>query len=170
VIIETPLVERVFIGIDNGVSGSIGILSDNGRARWFSIPVRNELSYTKTKKFINRVDLPALTIAFNAEVPLDADIICRIERPMVNPTRFNATLSAMRALEATQIFLESRKVPYSFIDSKEWQKKMLPAGLKGADELKSAADCICRRLFPSIKIRKGGGDSLLMAQYLKGVS
>lgn len=159
---------RFYIGIDNGVSGSVGILSDNGSRAWFKMPVKNELSYTKTKKFINRVDLPVLAEQFNAYVPLDADIVCRIERPMVNPLRFNATLSAMRALEAVQIFLEGRRVPYGFIDSKEWQKVMLPSGLKGSEELKAAADTVCRRLFPSIAIKAGGGDSLMIAQYLKG--
>jgi hypothetical protein len=158
---------KFYIGIDNGVSGSVGVISDSGKAVWFKMPVKNELSYTKTKKFINRVDIPALAELFNCVVPLDADIVCRIERPMVNPLRFNATLSAMRALEAVQIFLEGRKVPYGFIDSKEWQKRMLPAGLQGSEELKAAADTVCRRLFPSISIKAGGGDSLLIAQYLK---
>jgi len=86
---------------------------------------------------------------------------------MVNPGRFNATLSAMRALEAMQIFLEGRRVPYGFIDSKEWQKALLPAGIKGSEELKDAADTVCRRLFPKIAVCKGGGDSLLIAHYLK---
>jgi len=159
---------RFYIGIDNGASGSVGILSESGSQAWFKMPTRKELSYTKTKKFISRVDLPVLMQQFNVLVPLDADIVCRIERPMVNPGRFNATLSAMRALEAVQIFLEGRRVPYGFIDSKEWQKALLPAGLKGSEENKAAADCVCRRLFPTMAICKGGGDSLLIAHYLKG--
>jgi hypothetical protein len=159
---------RFFVGIDNGTSGSVGIVPTEGKAVWFKIPVRNELSYTKTKKFINRVDLPRLAEFFNAAVPLDADIVCKIERPMVNPMRFNATLSAIRALEALQIFFEGRKVPYGFIDSREWQKKMLPAGLEGSEQLKLAADTVCRRLFPGVSIAKGGGDSLLIAKYLHG--
>ena len=100
-------------------------------------------------------------------MPLDADICLRIERPMVNPMRFAATLSAMRALEATVIFFEGRKIPYSYIDSKEWQKVMLPEGLKGSDELKEASDSICRRLFPDVEVCKGGGDSLLIAKYMR---
>ena len=156
-----------FIGVDNGVSGSVGIISKEGMVAWFKTPVRSELNYTKTKKWINRIEIPVLAEIFNVIVPLDADIICRIERPMVNPLRFSATLSAIRALEATLIFFEGRKVPYAYIDSKEWQKAMLPSGLKGNDELKEAADSICRRLFPSVEIKKGGGDSLLIAEYLR---
>ena len=158
---------RYFIGIDNGVSGSVGVIPTEGKPSWFKMPVRNELNYTKTKKFINRVDVPALAEAFNAAVPLDADVVLRIERPMVNPGRFAATLSAMRALEATLIFFEGRKIPYAYIDSKEWQKVMLPSGLKGSEELKAAADSVCRRLFPAVSITKGGGDSLLIAKYLQ---
>ena len=159
--------EKFYIGVDNGVTGSCGILSDKGRRAWFKMPVRKELSYTKTKKFIHRVDFAALIHTLNDIVPMDSDIVCRIERPMVNPGRFNATLSAMRALEAVQIVLESRRIPYGFIDSKEWQKVMLPAGIKGSDDLKVAADCVCRRLFPDMRICEGGGDSLLIAKYLK---
>lgn len=155
-----------YIGIDNGVSGSIGIIDSDRNALWFRMPVKNELSYTKEKKFINRVDLKGLAELFNSVVPLDAVIVLKIERPMVNPMRFAATMSAIRALEATLIFFESRNIPYTYIDSKEWQKAMLPSGLKGADELKAAADSICLRLFPSIKICAGGGDSLLIAKYL----
>lgn len=157
---------RYFIGIDNGTSGSVGIVPTEGAPSWFKMPVRNELSYTKAKRFINRVDVPALAEKFNALVPLDADIVLRIERPMVNPMRFNATLSAMRALEATLIFFEGRRIPYAYIDSREWQKKMLPSGLQGSEELKAASDSICRRLFPTVTINKGGGDSLLIAKYL----
>lgn len=156
---------KYYVGVDNGTSGSYGIISDRG-ALWFPAPVKNELSYTKTKKFINRINVPVLAGIFNAAVPPDTEIVCRIERPMVNSGRFAATLSAVRCLEATLIFLEGRAVPYGYIDSKEWQKYMLPSGLK-KEELKEAADCICRRLFPSVQIRKGGGDSLLIAEYLR---
>lgn len=86
---------------------------------------------------------------------------------MVNPGRFKATVSALRALEATQIVLEALKVPYQWIDSKEWQKAMLPAGLE-KEELKTASTQICKRLFPSVFIKHDGdGDSLLIAEYLR---
>jgi len=158
---------RYFIGIDNGVSGSVGIIPTEGRAAWFKMPARKELSYTKAKQFITRIDIPSLAEAFNAVVPLDADIVCKVERPLTRVKWFKSVVSGMRALEAVQIFLEGRKVSYSFIDSREWQRVILPSGLKGTDEMKDASDDICHRLFPHINVFKGGGgDSLLIAKYL----
>jgi hypothetical protein len=85
---------------------------------------------------------------------------------MVNSTRFNATLSAIRALEATLIALERSQFPYEYIDSKEWQKVLLPKGLKGSDELKAASLDIGKRLFPSLDIKKDA-DGLLIAEYMR---
>jgi hypothetical protein len=85
---------------------------------------------------------------------------------MVNSTRFNATLSAIRALEATLIALEQAQWPYEYIDSKEWQKELLPKGLKGSDELKNASLDIGKRLFPELNIKKDA-DGLLIAEYLR---
>lgn len=53
-----------------------------------------------------------------------------LERPMVNPGRFVATGSALRALEATVIVLEQLRLQPPYIDSNEGQKALLPAGLK----------------------------------------
>jgi len=152
------------ISIDNGVSGSISILDEKGLAKWYPTPIKKELNYTKKKAWLNRVDTVALAELLN---PYRDEVkICGLERPMINPMRWNASVSAIRALEATLIVLEGLRIPFRYIDSREWQKVMLPSGLKGADELKAAADAVCRRLFPNVEICKGGGDSLLMAKYL----
>lgn len=152
------------IGLDNGVTGSIAILDEMGDVvRYCDTPVIRCLNYTKTKAFVNRVDVPRLI-----ETLKDlGEVKCWLERPMVNPGRFKATVSALRCLEATQIVLEQLKIPYEFIDSKEWQKEMLPKGLK-KEELKLASDQICSRLFPSVVLSGSGrGDSLLIAEYAR---
>ena len=56
---------------------------------------------------------------------------CLLERPMVNPTRFQATASALRALEATLNVVELLKFSYSYCDSKEWQKHCFQKVQKG---------------------------------------
>ena len=53
-------------------------------------------------------------------------VMASIERPMVNPKRFEATVSALRALEATLIVLESLNIGKEYCDSKGWQKALLP--------------------------------------------
>lgn len=154
-----------YIGIDNGVSGSIAVLDDARAVRiFFKMPVFKDLNYTKEKAWVNRVDTKALSGIL--ERYRDDCRVC-IERPMVNPGRFKATASALRALEATLIVLEGNKMPYHFIDSREWQKALLPSGLKG-EELKAASDAVCKRIFPGIGIRTpGDGDSLLIAEYTR---
>ena len=153
---------RAYIGLDNGVSGSIGIITDK-EIKLFKTPIKNELNYTKTKRNINRIDVPNLILLLQPCASPQAKLW--IERPMVNPQRFQATMSAIRALEATLIALEILQMPYEYIDSKEWQKNLLPEGLKG-EALKPASLNIGKRLFPSVDF-KGftDADSLLIAEY-----
>lgn len=153
-----------FIGIDNGVSGSIGVVDEQGRCHAIiPTPTVKQLNYTKTKAWINRVDV----VKLRAYLSLYQDAKCAIERPMVNPGRFKATVSAIRALEATQIVLESLQIPYEFLDSKEWQRELLPKGLQ-KEELKAASVEIARRKFPETMIHfKGDGDGILIAEYLR---
>lgn len=148
---------KTYIGIDNGVSGAIGVLNER-EAWWYSMPVRKELNYTKAKKWINRVDVGRLK-----NIRLGPNPMAFIERPMVNPGRFQATLSAIRCLEATLIALEQLGIPYQYIDSREWQKTQLPSGLAG-DELKKASLDVGRRLWPTIDFRPDA-DALLIARH-----
>ena len=51
----------IFIGIDNGVSGSIGIIDEEGKAHLFPTPTKSDLNYQKTKvKHIARIDVGTL--------------------------------------------------------------------------------------------------------------
>lgn len=159
--------KKYFIGIDNGVSGSVAILCENSNSNLIFVktPVRKELNYTKTKAYINRIDIIKLTELLS--VVKDGEfIMALIERPMVNPTRWVASVSAIRALEATQGILETLNIPFAFIDSKEWQKALLPSGLKG-DELKTASLDVGKRLYPSVVIKHPDYDGLLIAHYCK---
>jgi hypothetical protein len=159
----------LFIGIDNGVTNNgIGAINDKGEARLYKLPIKKELSYTKEAKHISRIDFPELMSLFGDMLAdfTEHQVKVGLERPMVNSTRFNASLSAIRALEATLIALEESQLPYEYIDSKEWQKHLLPKGLKGSDELKKASLDIGRRLFPSLEIKKDA-DGILIAEYLR---
>lgn len=151
---------KTYIGIDNGVSGAITIISeDNTILLHENTPVKKHLNYTKKKAFMNRVDFEKLKELLSSA---GSDTFCMIERPMINPTRWVASVSAMRCLEATEIILEQLQIPYQFIDSREWQKELLPSGLAGP-QLKLAADSVAKRLFPKQKIYNA--DSILIATY-----
>jgi hypothetical protein len=135
-------------------------------------PVKSQLSYTKKAQRITRVDVTGLKSYLQQHSGnwKNGGCLCVIERPMVNPGRFKASISAVRALEATLTILEDLCLPYQYIDSKEWQKELLPKGLKGTDELKKASVEIACRLFPHLntQIRKHkDGDGILIAEYAR---
>lgn len=156
------LQQKTMIGIDNGVTGGVTILSELGTVLLhIKTPVKKHLSYTKKKAFINRIDFPQLKIELEKA---GSDTFCYIERPMINPGRWVASVSAIRCLEATEILLEELQIPFQFLDSKEWQKALLPSGLI-KDELKRAADDVSKRLFPKLKVVNA--DCLLIAEYCR---
>lgn len=126
----------IYIGIDNGVSGTIGILDKNGKGHQFPMPVKKTLSYQKTKaRYIHRIDVNAFRellrdflYEYDSEEGAGHFLPSKafLERPMVNSGRFQSTISALRALEATLIVLEDLNIGYEYVDSKAWQKLLLP--------------------------------------------
>lgn len=151
-----------YIGIDNGVTGTIGVVGDV--SLFVNTPVKKEQNYTKKEGSVSRIDVVKLR-----EILVDIqNPFALLERPFVNPKMFNATLSAIRALEATLNVIEILNIPYTYMDSKQWQGVMLPSGVKGSADLKKASLDIGCRLFPKHRelIEKhGDADGLLMAEY-----
>lgn len=160
---------KIYIGIDNGVSGTVAIIKDD-ETIFLKTPVKIEQSYTKTKKQnISRLEMMKFTRILAKHIK-GQRCIAIIERPMINPGRFKASVSAARCLEATLIGLELYDIPYQYCDSKQWQKEMLPAGIKGPVELKSVSADIGTRLFPEHEelIRKHkDADGLLIAEWAR---
>ena len=153
---------KTYIGADNGVSAYWTIMHSDGFIVQWHVPVKKELNYTKVKAWLNRIDAPKLHTLLKSITATEALVL--LERPMVNPTRFKASVSAIRALEATLIVLENLKLPYRYVDSKEWQHSLLPGNV-ASDELKEAANQVARRLFPNTQFKEG--DSLLMAEWAR---
>lgn len=175
--------KKVYIGIDNGVTGTIGILEDGNEPRFFRTPTKVCQDYSKTKKNITRVDfeklyeilLPYKDSAFEVKVCM--------ERPMVNPSLWKASESALRAFEVTWACIEFLKFPHSFCASTDWQKALLPQNLpkkldkngkpKGYDPtvLKKASLDIGNRLFPQFKdFKHPDRDGLLIAEWERCVN
>ena len=156
----------IYVGVDNGCTGSIGIIDTKTNSSiYLNTPVFESLSYLKSRvSFLNRVNVNVLESIF---VPLGKDVKVMLERPMVNPARFNQSLSAMRALEATLIVLERLNLRYEYIDSKEWQKALLPQHDAKAD-LKKLSKEIGMRFFPQIEWKNfKDADGLLIAEYCR---
>lgn len=158
-----------FIGIDNGVTGSIGIITINRAtvsSAFIKTPIFKHRSYTKKEQYLQRIDWREL----KENLPQGKGVVVLIERPMVNPRHFTATQSAMRAVEATEIVMEMLDLDYDWIDSKEWQQEFIASGVIGHDEMKEASKQIGLELFPSNGIfieRQGDADGLLIAEYAR---
>lgn len=152
---------KTYIGVDNGVSGTIAIISE-GVIDFRKTPVKKEQDYTKAKKIVTRVDVKALVELLE---PYKENVFLFLERPLVNPGRWVATTSALRCHEAELNVIELLGIPFQFIDSKEWQKAMLP---KGVEDTKKASLDIGNRLFPKFRDYKHPDrDALLIAEYAK---
>ena len=159
---------RTYLGIDNGTSGSIGIVG--GKTPFFiKTPTIMEQSYTKKVQRISRLDREKFKQFILDNLTLK-NCIAVFERPFVNPGGFKATLNAMRCLEAQLCIIEDLNIPHVYVDSKEWQKVMLPSGIKGTKELKQASLDIGIRIFPMFeKIIKSQKDSdgILIAEWAR---
>jgi hypothetical protein len=157
---------KIYIGIDNGVSGSIGIIG-NEEPQMFKTPIIVQQSYTKRKQNISRLD-----VNYFKKIMLECfhySTLAILERPMVNPVRFKASMSAMRCLESQLTILEALDIPYMYIDSKEWQKVLLPQGCQ-KEKLKKASLDIGLRLFPALSetiIEQRDADSILIAEWAR---
>jgi hypothetical protein len=167
---EAVSTNKFYIGIDNGVSGSIAIISPDNTITFAKIPVKTEQSYTQSKQNISRIKTVDLIKLIEVSIgQCDTSLVhVVIERPMVNPTRFKASASGLRALEAVLIVVDDlMHLPFTYIDSKRWQKELLPKGI-GGDELKTASLQIGNRLFPQFREhRHPDRDSLLIAEYAR---
>lgn len=163
---------KIYVGVDNGTTGTVACVGDCA-TQFIETPIIKEQSYTKAKKIISRIDHLSLKqwfINIMGTGIAPCDVIAVIERPMINPMRFQASVSAARSLEATLCVIEDLGIPHMYIDSREWQKVMLPSGLQGAPELKKASMDIGLRLFPEHEkvIRKHkDSDSILIAEWAR---
>ena len=153
------------LAIDNGTSANGIALLGPDFARYEKLPVKQELSYTKEDRGISRVDAPALRKLFATWNAPKESTVAVMERPMINPTRFRASMSAMRCLEAELIILEEFGYAIEYIDSRAWQKVLLP-DVEGSDLLKKASLALSQKLYPQFKFKKDG-DSMLIAHWYK---
>ena len=156
----------IYIGIDNGTTGTIGIAGDDIRGEIYHTPVKKEQDYTKAKKNVSRLDVGGFMEILNRYPHGNIRVVC--ERPMINPGRWTASMTAIRCWEAQLVTLEVLGLPHIFVDSREWQRQMLPKGIQGASELKKASKDIGLRLFPYLSdFRHTDFDGLLIAEYAR---
>lgn len=155
-----------YVGLDNGVSANgIALLGPGDLVKYEKLPTKNELSYTKEEHHITRLDAPGLRKLFIGwNLPKDTTLVV-MERIMINPARFRASISAARCLEAELVVIEEFGFDTDYCDSKNWQHVLLP-GIEGSDELKAASLKLGQQMFPQFKLKKDA-DSLLIGYWAK---
>lgn len=166
------MAHKIYIGIDNGITGTIGWVGDAVETGFIETPKFSEQSYTKKKGNISRIKHLVLKQKFidvlGSTNP--SDVLVILERPLVNPGKFKASISGVRALEATLCVIEDLGFPRMYADSKDWQKVLLPKGTRGSDELKKASLDIGCRLFPQftdVITDHGDADGILIAEWAR---
>ena len=161
---------RATIAIDNGTSGSIGIIAGPD-ATFFATPTKEALHYSKKGNAHQRIDVDEFTKALAPFTIMP----CRayVERPFTaGPMFVNTMLLAARAYEASLIVLEGLGIGYETVDSKGWQAAMLP-GVKGSENLKKASRLKGCQLYPGLAVyinKHGDADGLLMARHYSAIS
>lgn len=161
---------EVIIGIDNGCTGTIGVIDSKHEPEFILTPSFKTQDYTKAKKGISRIDVVKLYDFIKSHTEGRESVsIAYLERPMINPTRFSTSIICARTYEATITVLETLKIPYQPVDSKEWQKELLPSSRKKgttSDVLKKESMDVGIRLFPQFKeliTKHKDADGILMA-------
>jgi hypothetical protein len=153
------------IGIDNGSTGTIGILSDQHPPRFFPVPVKECAHYGRSKKgTTQRLDRGTLAFMLKQEGHDPATVRVFLERPFTGKF-LNAVLPAHRFFEATLCVLEDLGLGRQTVDSRDWQKSFFPE-TQGSAELKRASMLRGIEMYPqfAVQIRKhGDADGLLIA-------
>jgi hypothetical protein len=163
---------KIFIGMDNGTSGSIGIIKETGEYYFLITPKKTEKSYTKKDQNITRIDIIKLKEELEKYINLKEDQIrLYLERPFTNPNPqfFKAIISGMRSLEAVTIFCEQNNISLEICDSKSWQKLLLPIGVKKGETKKASLDIATRKfpLYTDLYKKHKDGDGILIAEYCR---
>lgn len=156
---------RIIIGIDNGLNGALVAISDHPGPpiEMWPMPTRgktkgNEVDAESVWSFIDKWDRVSVTVI--------------LETPGKHSPGVQALCSMWDSYGAIRGVLESRGIRHHRITPQIWQKKMLPGCAKG--DTKPAALAKARQLWPSetwlatprcTKMHDGMIDAALIAEY-----
>lgn len=162
--------DKIFFGVDNGITGSIGIIHPE-QSFFYPAPSYSVQDYTKKKQNISRLDRVEFRKIITYHTRENPNVFILLEHPFWNPMLSpKASKSGVMCLEAQLGIIEQMMIPYEVIPSKKWQKDLLPEGCKGRAQLKKASLDAGIRLFPILEdqIRKQkDADGLLIAEWAR---
>lgn len=171
---KTEIKRTGVLFFDNGTTGTLGwVAGPPAVADMIEVPTKKRSSFHKDPRSTTVIDIDELekvlrNMMERAKVK-PCDIIAYRERPMINPKRWQASMSASRADEAETILLEKLGIKYQYVDSKAWQRHILPSsGKKGttSDMLKAESKDIGIKMFKHLSAiieKHGDADGILGA-------
>lgn len=180
-------VKKLFIGIDNGSSGSYTIINECGELICFehvpTFKIKKWATSNNKQGHITVIDVNTLEQMLSKYIKsIDKEnIYCFIERPAVGFSGWSiwTSLSGIVAWVSVQYALLNLGIKYDTIDSKQWQKYLIPQALGKKDKskpmkrgdrnkyLKIESDKLAKELYPDIELKNSGdGDSINIAHYL----
>lgn len=160
----------IYIGIDNGVTGSIGVIQ-NDKVHFILTPHKKELDFQSTsKKFINRIDHEKLYDILDNFSGVKTKVM--LEQPMQNPRLWKASVSAIRAFENTIIALDRLNMHREYISVHSWRRELLPGYTRTMKlpQAKLVAMEMATRLFPQFKDefeQHKDPDGIMIAEYCR---
>jgi hypothetical protein len=167
--LKEKIMSRIYIGIDNGITGSIGIITPE-ESFLYPTPSISQQDFTKKKQNISRLNRTEFKDIILKYGPYDS-VFVLMERPFWNPMLSpKSSKSGVMCLESQLSLIEDLMWPHDVIDSKAWQKELLPDGVKKSPELKKASKDIGIRLFPMLEeeIKKQkDADGILIAEFAR---
>lgn len=184
------------LGIDNGVTGSIALMNPKGKVVMLAkVPTYKEIKWTKPKvkklktktkvvrDEITLIDIDALQRMLVTYTSVVSDIHCFLERPAISYAAawsLSTSVSASMSWAYVTYVLKKLKIPRTDIDSKEWQKALIPeaTGLKNKEYmktlksgernklLKEASAMFAKSICPKYNSKESGdGDSICICEY-----
>ena len=161
---------KAILFIDNGCTGTMALFTGTFASAYFTkTPCRTGKKFDthREQKSVTRLDAKRFwEILQVMKGWTEKEILVVRERPMINPARFQATLSAVRCDEAQTLALEKAGLPWIYCDSQDWQKPLLESFHKGSEALKKESMELGVKLFPQYSeliTKHGDADSLLGA-------
>ena len=123
---------KTYVGIDNGVTGSIGwIAPPNAIGSIVRTPVKKVRAHTKQVAYYNRVDHISLCNLFGFIFSFSDEVIFNLEIPFTAPDRAKQSMSAFFAFEATRVCIEQESIKFPikkyelrYTTAPQWRKKL----------------------------------------------
>lgn len=165
----------VYVGIDNGSTGSIGYMAGT----YTSLLPMTEMCrrYTGNRKGTG-LELDPITfddyIKQIQKVHGHIEMVA-IEKPFTNPRNVMTMVAARGMFAAIQAILELNRVPYIVVGAQEWQKKFLNGAVtaeanKGEKETKLRSRILGSQRWPELANpikRQKDADALWLALHAK---